>query len=109
MCHSHYLCLTAAKVSGSGFSGAIHFSPFGINLPANVFPVLCALPCLLLCFLQNVYKRIIFYKADRISVCELLCLNASLIHHLKTQVVSKHRAVEPGEIGGRLSFPREQR
>lgn len=89
MCHSHYSCFTAAKVSGPGFSGAIHFSPFSINLPAHIFPVLCAVPCLLLCFLQNVYKRIIFYKADRIFVYERLCLNASLIYHLKTPVVSK--------------------
>lgn len=96
-CHSHYLCLSAAKVSGCGFSRAIHFSPFTINLPANIFPVLCTVPCLLLCFLQNVYKRIIFYKADRIFVYELLCLNASLIYHLKTRVVSKPWAVEPGE------------
>lgn len=96
-CHSHYLCLSAAKVSGCGFSRAIHFSPFTINLPANIFPVLCTVPCLLLCFLQNVYKRIIFYKADRIFVYELLCLNASLIYHLETQSVSKPRAVEPGE------------
>lgn len=96
-CHSHYLCLSAAKVSECGFSGAIHFSPFTINLPANIFPVLCTVPCLLLCFLQNVYKRIIFYKADRIFVYELLCLNASLIYHLKTGVVSKPWATEPGE------------
>lgn len=89
MCHSHYSCFTAAKVSGPGFSGAIHFSPFSINLPAHIFPALCAVPCLLLCFLQNVYKRIIFYKADRIFVYERLCLNTSLIYHLKTPVVSK--------------------
>lgn len=68
---------------------AIHFDPFSINLPANIFPVLCAVPYLLLCFLQSVYKRIIFYKADRIFVYKLLCLNASLIYHLKTEVFSK--------------------
>ena len=96
-CHSHYLCLSAAKVSGCGFSRAIHFSPFSINLPANIFPVLCTVPCLLLCFLQNVYKRIIFYKADRIFVYELHCLNASLIYHLKTRVVSRPWAVEPSK------------
>lgn len=81
---------------GLALVSAIHFDPFSINLPANIFPVLCAVPYLLLCFLQSVYKRIIFYKADRIFVYKLLCLNASLIYHLKTEVFSK--------IGKALSY-----